>query len=286
MQHLEGLATPSPQLPRGSRLRVATQLTISALLHVSAAIGVVALFARGIAAPPLAAPPKTSEPVKISRFVFIARDPRPSGGGGGGGNRERGPIRRAEGVGHDSITVRIAKPLMAAPREAPDHALLSGVLLDARPLASGTANIPGLPDDGVSFGTSLGPGTGGGVGTGAGTGIGPGTGPGVGPGSGGGTGGGVYRPGGSVTTPRVITQVKPKYTEDALVRRIQGTVVLEMIVTREGTPAAIAVVRSLDPGGLDGAAVDAAKQWRFEPGRLAGTPVDVLVTLMLDFRIQ
>ena len=88
-----------------------------------------------------------------------------------------------------------------------------------------------------------------------------------------------------MTSPRVITQVKPKYTEDALVHKIQGTVVLEMIVTRDGTPASINVIRSLDVG-LDAAAMDAAKQWRFEPGRLAGTPVDVLVTLMLDFHMQ
>jgi outer membrane biosynthesis protein TonB len=41
----------------------------------------------------------------------------------------------------------------------------------------------------------------------------------------------------------------------------------------------------LDPG-LDQQAIAAAAQWRFEPGRLAGTPVDVLVTLFLDFSIR
>jgi TonB family protein len=224
-------------------------------------------------------------PVKISRLVFVARDPRLSGGGGGGGNRQQGPIRRAEGIGHDAVTLRVARPSFTQPSDRVALVPLPGVLLDARPLASGTENILGLPDGGVPYGTSLGPGTGGGVGTGAGTGIGEGIGPGVGPGAGGGTGGGVYRPGGNVTPPRVVTQVKPKYTEDALVQRIQGTVVLEMIVTKDGTPAAIKMIRTLDPG-LDMAAVDAAKQWRFEPGRLAGAPVDVFVTLMLDFRIQ
>jgi hypothetical protein len=33
-------------------------------------------------------------------------------------------------------------------------------------------------------------------------------------------------------------------------------------------------------------AIKAASQWRFEPGRLAGSPVDVLVTVMLDFWIR
>jgi TonB family protein len=61
---------------------------------------------------------------------------------------------------------------------------------------------------------------------------------------------------------------------------------LELVVTRDGRPSQIRVVRSLDPRGLDEQAITAASQWRFEPGRLAGTPVDVLVTIMLDFWIR
>ena len=44
--------------------------------------------------------------------------------------------------------------------------------------------------------------------------------------------------------------------------------------------------RSLDPGGLDERAIAAVNEWRFEPGRLAGRPVDVLVTVYLDFTIR
>jgi protein TonB len=96
----------------------------------------------------------------------------------------------------------------------------------------------------------------------------------------------VYRPGGAVTSPRVIKEVKPRYTEDAVERRIQGTVVLELVVTRDGRPTQIRVVRSLDPEGLDDQAIAAVNEWRFEPGRLAGAPVDVLVIVMLDFYIR
>jgi protein TonB len=116
--------------------------------------------------------------------------------------------------------------------------------------------------------------------------MGSGRGPGLGPGSGGGTGGGIYRPGGAVSTPRLIKEVKPRYTPDALQHMIQGTVVLEAIVTSDGCPSHIRVVRSLDRGGLDEEAVAAVAQWRFEPGRLAGAPVDVLVTILLDFSIR
>jgi protein TonB len=89
-----------------------------------------------------------------------------------------------------------------------------------------------------------------------------------------------------VTAPRVITEVKPTYTNAALSERIQGTVVLELVVRANGVPSDIRVLRSLDPGGLDQEAIVAASQWRFVPGRFANTPVDVVVTLMLDFRIR
>ena len=284
--HLDGLTRPSPHLPSFGSTRRAAQVAASVAVHAALAFAALTLIARVPTGRGAVEPPAPSNmPVKIAHLIFVSHDSRVTGGGGGGGNRQQTPIRRAEGIGRDAVTLRVAKPFFTQPSNSVALAPIPGVLLDARPLASGTENILGLPDGGVAFGTSLGPGSGGGVGTGAGSGIGSGTGPGVGAGSGGGTGGGVYHPGGSVTTPRVITQVKPKYTEDALVHKIQGTVVLEMVVTKDGTAGSINLIRSLEPG-LDAAAIDAARQWRFEPGRLAGAPVDVLVTLMLDFRIQ
>jgi TonB family protein len=88
-----------------------------------------------------------------------------------------------------------------------------------------------------------------------------------------------------VTTPRVLIEVKPVYTDDALASRIQGSVVLELVVTRVGLPSHIRIARSLD-AQLDQQAIAAALKWRFAPGRVAGQPVDVLVTLVLDFSIR
>jgi TonB family protein len=229
------------------------------------------------------ASPVDSEAVRHVIFI-LPKSLGPSAGGGGGGNRQTGRIRRAQGIGNDRMTVRVAKPITASADSALDP--IPQLLLDAKPLASGTVDLIGLPDSGVTFGTSTGPGTGGGVGEGSGTGIGPGEGPGIGPGSGGGVGGGAYRPGGGVTAPRVITVVKPTYSTDALVRRIQGTVALELVVLADGVPSNVRVIRSLDPHGLDQQAILAAGQWRFEPGRLNGQPVDVLVTLLIDFWIR
>jgi TonB family protein len=229
---------------------------------------------------------------QVRHVVFLAPELPQIGGGGGGGNQHPGPVRRAQGIGSDKITLRARKPPPATPVatvSAPaveDAPLLPPVVLDAKPLASGVFNQIGLPSGGVLASQSTGPGSGGGVGTGHGTGIGSGDGPGLGPGSGGGTGGGVYRPGGPVSAPRLIKEVKPKYTVEALRHRIQGTVWLDVIVKDDGCTSQIRVARSLDRGGLDEEAVAAVAQWRFEPGRLASAPVDVLVTVMVDFAIR
>ena len=189
------------------------------------------------------------------------------------------------------ITLRVRiRPSPAAPvttTAAPtieNVPALPSIVLDAKPL-SGLFDQVGLPTGDVLSDTSTGPGSGGGVGTGSGTGIGSGRGPGFGPGSGGGAGGGVYRAGGAVSAPRLIKEVRPKYTSEALVNRIQGAVVLEVVVTADGCPSKIRIVRSLD-AGLDEEAVAAVAQWGFDPGRLGATPVDVLVTIVLDFSLR
>ena len=293
MIRLQGLALAPPQLPRRGWSGVSWQTIASAALHAVAIVGLVTLVdhstSRAVDETVAARAPL---PDQTTHMVFIARPAQtPAGGGGGGGNRQPGPIRHAEGIGHDRLTVPIRRTPPADPIVVSPSALMldsppKGLLLDAKPLASGAREQIGLLEGGVAGAVSQGPGSGGGVGEGTGTGIGPGQGPGIGPGAGGGLGGGPYKPGGSVSTPRLLVQVPPKYTDDALLRKVQGTVVLELVVTKEGRPAEVRVRRSLDPGGLDERAVAAVNDWRFEPGRLAGRPVDVLVTVYLDFTIR
>jgi len=71
-----------------------------------------------------------------------------------------------------------------------------------------------------------------------------------------------------------------------MLHKVEGTVILEFVVRSDGRPSDIKVLRSLDPGGLDEQAMIAAGEWRFEPGRLGAKPVDVLVTLYLDFSLR
>jgi TonB family protein len=290
--HFDQLGPRPPQLPR-YRFGALGQLAASAALHAAIlTIAVSIEMTSGRAAEVRRARVDEHQRPDVRHIVFLVPElPRLGGGGGGGGSQQPGPIRRAQGVGSDPITLRVRKTPPAAESVASaspvpvDVTPLPAIVLEAKPLASGSVDQIGLPTGGVSSGTSTGPGAGGGVGTGIGTGIGPGRGPGLGPGSGGGTGGGVYRPGGAVSPPRVITEVKPTYTNEALFRKIQGSVVVELVVTCEGNPSQIRVTRSLDPG-LDEQAVTAVSKWRFAPGRLAETPVDVLVTVMLDFQIR
>lgn len=210
---------------------------------------------------------------------------RPGGGGGGGGARRKAPVPKAHGRGDDRVTIPVTRlPTVLAPltgKELPFQALD----IPAKPLASGVDVILGLPMGVEGAPLSRGPGSGGGVGDGTGTGAGSGVGSGLGPGSGGGMGGGVYRPGGGGIAPTLVTQVRPTYTTDALRNRTQGSVTLEAVVRRDGLADAIRVIRSLDPG-LDAQAIQALRQWRFRPGGLGDTPVDVLVSVVIDFTIR
>lgn len=87
--------------------------------------------------------------------------------------------------------------------------------------------------------------------------------------------------------PRPTHSQPPAYTEPAMRAKIQGDVLLAVVVDSTGTVTSVRVARSLDKQfGLDDQAVAAAKQWTFEPGRLNGTPVMCQVALVLNFKLH
>ena len=98
----------------------------------------------------------------------------------------------------------------------------------------------------------------------------------------------VYEPGADgLQSPRLLREMKPQYTSEAMSELIEGAVWLEAVVLPDGTVGDIAVTRSLDTRfGLDVAAIVAAKQWRFAPGIRAGVPVAVKATLALEFNLK
>lgn len=90
-----------------------------------------------------------------------------------------------------------------------------------------------------------------------------------------------------VTTPVVITQVKPQYTAEAMRAKVQGLVMVECVVLPDGSVGEARILRSLDPTfGLDDEAIEAARKWRFKPGLLHGKPVPVVVTIELSFTLR
>ena len=90
-----------------------------------------------------------------------------------------------------------------------------------------------------------------------------------------------------ITQPTLVRHVPPQYTSEAMRQKIQGVVVLDAIVGIDGRIMAIRVARSLDRRfGLDQAALEAARQWRFTPARRIDVPIAVKVQLHLEFRLH
>jgi protein TonB len=204
-----------------------------------------------------------------------------SGGGGGGGDRDkvseskgRLPRFSQEQIAPPAIVVRNEHPKL------PEEPTVVGPLHLAMPLTSQLGN----PLAAVLESPSNGTGSGSGMGSGVGGGIGSGTGPGVGAGQGGGIGGGVFRVGGGVSAPRAIYAPDPQYSDEARRAKYQGTLVLWVVIGPDGRPRDLHVVRTLGMG-LDEKALEAVRQWRFEPATKNGHPVAVQVNIEVSFRL-
>jgi TonB family protein len=94
----------------------------------------------------------------------------------------------------------------------------------------------------------------------------------------------IYNVGGGVSAPRLIHKVEPEYTQEARDADYQGTVVLKLIITKEGVPDRIEVVQGLELG-LTEKAIEALEQWRFQAAEKDGKPVNVRATVEINFRL-
>jgi TonB family protein len=82
----------------------------------------------------------------------------------------------------------------------------------------------------------------------------------------------------------LVYKVDPEYSEQARKAKFQGTVVLNLVVQRDGSVRDIRIVNSLGLG-LDEKAIEAVKQWRFRPGEKNGQAVDVSAIIEVTFRL-
>jgi TonB family protein len=95
----------------------------------------------------------------------------------------------------------------------------------------------------------------------------------------------VFRPGPDVKAPFVVAKANPEYTQEARLAKLEGSVLLSLVVGADGRPRDIQVARPLGLG-LDESAVENVRAWQFQPGTKNGTPVDVLVNEEVFFRPQ
>jgi len=91
--------------------------------------------------------------------------------------------------------------------------------------------------------------------------------------------------GGDVLAPEKISSPPPQYTEIARKARIQGVVIVQAIIDKQGNVTNVKVLKGL-PMGLEEAAVAAIKSWKFRPATLNGKPVTVYYNLTVNFKLQ
>src|SRR6185503_5081198 len=87
------------------------------------------------------------------------------------------------------------------------------------------------------------------------------------------------------TDPKLIHTVRPQYTQEALAAKIEGDVILSLMVGPDGVPSDIKLVRGLGMG-LNEKAVECLQQWRFKPAtNYFNEPVSAKATAVVSFRL-
>jgi periplasmic protein TonB len=81
----------------------------------------------------------------------------------------------------------------------------------------------------------------------------------------------------------LITPIRPVYPAIAKAARVEGTVIVEAVISRTGTIESLHVVTG--PQMLQGAAMDAIRQARYQPYRLNGEPTEVQTTITVNFKM-
>jgi protein TonB len=84
--------------------------------------------------------------------------------------------------------------------------------------------------------------------------------------------------------PKRTKFVRPVYPETAMQAGLSGQVVIEMVITRAGRTSDLRVTKGVAPD-LDQAALDAVKQWEYQPWLIDGKPQDLVLTVTVSFKL-
>jgi TonB family protein len=219
--------------------------------------------------------PKDDTIVLLNPYTSKVPAAQKAGGGGGGG--QRAPTPAAKGAAPKFAPKQFMPPAVAVPK--PKLAVVPTITAPAPEIQANNYDDPLSKMAGNSGGQGIN-----GFGDGKGGGVGKGNGDGLGDGEGGGSGGGVYRAGGEVSSPQLITKVEPEYSEEARKAKYSGVVRLSVTIDEHGVPMDIKVTGPLGLG-LDEKAVEAVQKWRFRPGLRNGKPVKVRASIEVSFRL-
>ena len=263
--------------------RSAGSLAVSLVAHAAVCLVAVAVAGR--------APVSPSPDPRPMAAIPLVWTPTLDGGvgdpGGGGKEAERRPATPAQLVGRDALTVPVSPVQLNPPKpQVADQA--PQLDIPVMPVQAGLQEVVGAvaelrPIELPSRGPGAGPGANGGRGPG----IGPGDGRQLGEKDGPGTGDEGWSPGNGVSWPRLVREVKPNYTPDAMRAQVEGMVELDILVLADGSVGRVNIVRSLDARfGLDQEAINAVRRWRFDPGRRLGKAVATRVAVELSFNLR
>ncbi len=93
------------------------------------------------------------------------------------------------------------------------------------------------------------------------------------------------RVGGNIQATKLITAPRVAYPEHLQQQGIQGSVLLDAVIGKDGSLMGLKVVNTLANPELAKAAMDAVQNWRYQPTLLNGEPVEVITTITVNFRL-
>jgi protein TonB len=90
--------------------------------------------------------------------------------------------------------------------------------------------------------------------------------------------------GGEIKEPKLLHQVKPTYPPIARAAKVQGMVIIQATIDKEGNVKDLQILKHQPM--LDQAALDAVSQWKYSPTTLGGQPVEVVMTVTVNFTLN
>ncbi len=94
------------------------------------------------------------------------------------------------------------------------------------------------------------------------------------------------RIGGNVQAAKMVKQVRPVYPPHLKEQGVEGTVMLDAVISREGKVINLTPVNSLVHPDLVASAMEAVRQWEYEPTFLNGNPVEILTSVQINYTLQ